>query len=500
MEYVKGHLKKNLSKWSNKKWYHQRFDGSPYFLYIIGETETREEPRKINGHFTVHYCFFKEGRADWYIELKDIERVYTAIINAGKENPNISEELMQSWKDDEIKFYYFCNRIKSLQLNLMNNEELIQLHDNFIDIIVDRHTSSSLIDGFALGTDEILAKQIQEVYNNSNLKEKIRPTEMFSTLTAPVHLSFINNAEIEMLKIALEVKEHPERREKLLKEYQKHFFWTRNNYIDVKVLDIKHFNEELNKVLSLNIDLKDDIKKIIDTPKINKEKKVSLMKQLDLSDELKLLIKVSEDFTDWQDERKKVTFWTTHYCSLILNEISTRTNIPFKELEFMSPREISKVFQNPRDRNILQERMKECVFYWDQEGYECLYGNDVKEVKDAILEKEDFSNVDDFRGLTASMGKARGSVKVLKSVNEMDKVEKGDILVAVMTRPDYVPAMKKASAIITDEGGVTCHAAIVARELGIPCIIGTKIATKVLKDNMQVEVNANHSWVRILKK
>jgi pyruvate,water dikinase len=67
-----------------------------------------------------------------------------------------------------------------------------------------------------------------------------------------------------------------------------------------------------------------------------------------------------------------------------------------------------------------------------------------------------------------------------------------------MTLPDYVPAMKKAAAIITDEGGVTCHAAIVSRELKIPCIVGTKIATKVLKDGDMVDVNANHALVTIL--
>ena len=92
-----------------------------------------------------------------------------------------------------------------------------------------------------------------------------------------------------------------------------------------------------------------------------------------------------------------------------------------------------------------------------------------------------------------------GTVKVLHSATEAYKVEKGDILVAVMTRPDYVPAMKLAAAIVTDEGGITCHAAIVARELHIPCIIGTKIATKVLKDGMKVEVNADHGWVKVLR-
>ena len=69
-----------------------------------------------------------------------------------------------------------------------------------------------------------------------------------------------------------------------------------------------------------------------------------------------------------------------------------------------------------------------------------------------------------------------------------------------MTRPEFVPAMRKAAAIVTDEGGVTCHAAIISRELGKPCIIGTKVATKALKDGQYVDVNANHGIVKVVDK
>ena len=78
--------------------------------------------------------------------------------------------------------------------------------------------------------------------------------------------------------------------------------------------------------------------------------------------------------------------------------------------------------------------------------------------------------------------------------------EKGDILVTSMTRPEFVPLMKKAGAIITNEGGITSHAAIISRELKIPCIIGTKNATVILKDGDFVEVDANNGIITILKK
>ena len=78
----------------------------------------------------------------------------------------------------------------------------------------------------------------------------------------------------------------------------------------------------------------------------------------------------------------------------------------------------------------------------------------------------------------------------------MSKMEYGDILVAWATNPAIVPAMKKAAAIVTNEGGLTCHAAIVSRELNIPCIVGTKIATEVLKDGDIVEVDADNGIVK----
>lgn len=93
----------------------------------------------------------------------------------------------------------------------------------------------------------------------------------------------------------------------------------------------------------------------------------------------------------------------------------------------------------------------------------------------------------------------RGCVKIVHTPLDFKKIKKDFILVTPMTTLNFLPFLKKAAAIVTDEGGVTCHAAIISRELGIPCIIGTKIATQILKDGDLVEVNANHGWVRKIK-
>ena len=99
------------------------------------------------------------------------------------------------------------------------------------------------------------------------------------------------------------------------------------------------------------------------------------------------------------------------------------------------------------------------------------------------------------KGLPASPGIGRGIAKNIKNLTEISQVEEGDILVTEMTNPDMVPAMKKARAVVTDEGGRSCHAAIVSRELQIPCIVGAKNATQVLKDGIEVTVDATRGIV-----
>lgn len=104
----------------------------------------------------------------------------------------------------------------------------------------------------------------------------------------------------------------------------------------------------------------------------------------------------------------------------------------------------------------------------------------------------------EIRGKVAYGGVVSGIVKCINSASEIDKVQEGDILVAAMTMPRYISAMKRAAAFVTDEGGITCHAAIIAREMKKPCIIGTKIATKVLKDGDRVEADAVRGIIKVL--
>ncbi|KKP64257.1 MAG: PEP-utilizing enzyme, mobile domain protein [Candidatus Moranbacteria bacterium GW2011_GWF2_34_56] len=127
-------------------------------------------------------------------------------------------------------------------------------------------------------------------------------------------------------------------------------------------------------------------------------------------------------------------------------------------------------------------------------------GEDLK-LKNIILEKMEItSGIEEISGICAYSGTVHGKIRKIILKNDISKIKKGEILLTHMTSPDFLSAFKKAIAVITDEGGATCHAAITSRELKKPCIVGTKIATQVLKDGDLVEVDADEAVVRILKR
>ena len=146
----------------------------------------------------------------------------------------------------------------------------------------------------------------------------------------------------------------------------------------------------------------------------------------------------------------------------------------------------------------LEKRMQWCAitrgeaaynvnFIYDRNNYSKLLSVDVDQ------------NITELKGSIAFKGIIRGRAKIVNAIDDMKKFEEGDILVSIQSSPSLMPAIIKCSAIVTDEGGIMCHASVISRELKKPCIIGTKIATKVLKDGMMIEVDAQKGIVKILK-
>lgn len=201
--------------------------------------------------------------------------------------------------------------------------------------------------------------------------------------------------------------------------------------------------------------------------------------------------KESGEMTSKRLGKKKVTFIKDENGKTIQEPVPTEKQEEqvFNESElnelFKHGRNIEEHYDWPQDIEFALEKGK---VYIVQSRPVTTLEKEMKEVKiknDYVL----------LKGLAASRGVASGPVKVIYSLGELDKIQEGDILVTKMTNPDMVVTMQKSKAIITDEGGMTAHAAIVSREIGIPCVVGTKEATKMFHDGQIVTVDGTNGII-----
>lgn len=207
-----------------------------------------------------------------------------------------------------------------------------------------------------------------------------------------------------------------------------------------------------------------------------------------------------------------VSYWRTHCAEVTskvvfesrskLEQCARQWNLDYPGLLNLSAKEIIERLGKDSAVSLpehYEQRQEAFGCYIDEAGQEkIIVGDELTRLLRKLVPLVN-TDVDEFKGVIANKGGIIiGIAKVLISPRDFTKFEAGDILVAPETTPDFVPLMKKAKAIITDRGGITSHAAIVSRELGIPCVIGTKIATQVLKDGDEVEVDANKGVIKVL--
>jgi phosphoenolpyruvate synthase/pyruvate phosphate dikinase len=283
--------------------------------------------------------------------------------------------------------------------------------------------------------------------------------------------------------------------QKIIRAHYRKYFYVNHMWVG-KEYTLEHYLKELVKLIgrhsdieAMLADIKRDFEKMVSDKEKTKKKVMLDSRWEDLFDEF-------GKFMLTKMYRRYAQIFAMYKMEFILKEVARRTKLTLKQARFMLPREVRKaLLEGYVDRQELEERSEFCVYYAEKDKDMVITGQTAKRIADEIM-KEDIGKVSEIKGQVACLGKAKGHVKIIIRPDDMAKMKKGDILVSIATDPDIVPAMKKAAAIVTEQGGVTSHAAIVSRELGTPCVIGTKIATRVFHDGDTVEVDAEKGIVK----
>jgi len=387
----------------------------------------------------------------------------------------------------------FSGKIHKANLRKKTNLELYQLYK----IYLDKH--SNLYNHSIVPVYLDLYKPHLTSYMVEYLTYKARKAgflkggkEVFALLTIPNELSKVQEEERSLLKVALNRKN--------IKKHIQEFKYLGYNF-EGPVFPDNYFLKRVKDALKDKISPKAKIA-LIEEEKAQAEKiHNELIKNLRIDKNHKQLLELTKGFIYSKDYRKMSLVQSYYEIEPLLKELARRFNLTLGEFRNCLLVEVEQMalgkIEKPAD---LAARTRGCLFAVIDGNLPGRVFVDARfrQMRHYLLQKEDLTEVNYFHGQTACIGKARGRVKIVNSTADLKKMKKGDILVSQMTNPDLVPAMKLAGAIVTDLGGITSHAAIVSRELKKPCVIGTKIATKVLKDGDLIEVDANNAMIKKL--
>jgi len=439
----------------------------------------------------------------------DFQEIGRRLAERFKHEPRYLKEVIK-WCEEHKKMLrnYLQEKLNAQIIMTRSNVEIAKRYHEYVQLYREFHQRNTppWLNGGEAAEKEVIA------YLN---KEKIKDADtVFATITE--NLEYESEAaaeERELLELCIKIQKAGISKVKsaqdlpngLRKALQKHIDEYSSipfGYNSGVVWDDKHFVDKINTIIANNPTKtrKDKVEEL----DLRIQKRDLLMKQLKLPLEIERLVVALRQLTYLQDLKKTTQTRSHPLLQLVVHkEIGRRIGAPAWLLSYAPCDEIEELLRKGSKATVayvklLQQRHDFSVMIEQKGKYSWLYGNQAREFAKVNGLLFDAKAVKEIRGMVASKGKAKGTVKVCRTSPEAAKVKQGDILVTAMTTPDFIPAMKRAAAIITDEGGITCHAAIVSRELGKPCVIGTKIATKALKDGDIVEVDAEKGIVRKL--
>lgn len=463
------------------------------FIDSVGWANSKGYAKDIIG-FDFRVNYYRQFDGSRWISEKDHQVVNKFFSEKLNNDPGFLYRAGIKIEKNCLSLINFVNKYKDEDWSVYSSQKLISLFRKLFDLSA-KVWGGPWAYGYYFYFNDVYLSEFQKL-----LEEKLKKKDfekVWNYTIRPEKITFIGQEKLALLKLAkklLKIKKIPV---KDIKKHLKKFAFTSKYYFWGEGLSFEQINNELKKLIKSG-------EKNIDQ-ELNKFKTINIdLDNFPLSIYEKWIIKSTRKIACAFNFTDEAYNHYTFYLKPFFQEIARRLKISYEELVSMRFQEIQESLANGKvsvSRKELKERYKDHALIFAKNKVYILSGKDLQKYRQTELKEEVVKDVNEFRGTVAFKSGVliRANAMIIKSHEQISSFKEGWILVTQMTNPTYLPAMKKSKAIITDEGGLLCHAAIISRELGIPCIIGTKIATQVLKDGQLVEVDADKGVVRIIK-
>jgi len=460
---------------------------------------------------------YEDNSCQYLIKRSDWKKVSAPFAEKVLQNMDFLNSIIEKLKELMDDLFVYSKKVNQMDLKYLPNNGLYQLYEKFNQLnkkVYEFGLSIVLLD-FQDTTyiSDALSKYLKDSVNQKEY------SDYFSVLTTAPKRTATREEEIDLFNIITLIKQNKRLTSLFLNKSQKEIMASlpklyKNIYKKISehikkfayviyvyegpALTYSDLILTIKDILTRKIKTENKIREIKKSEKnlVNKQKKY--LQRLQPNKYHRDLILLAQNVSFIKYWRREQQSYCYYLIEPLLKVMARRLNISLKQLRFMLTGELeASLGKGQIDLGKINKRMKLCALACESgKSVKLLEGKTaeafVKNIKKEII---NFS-AREFMGQTACPGKVKGKVIIVNTPDDMAKMNNGDVLVSFATNPNLMPAIRKASAIITDEGGLTCHAAIVSRELNIPCIVGLKVITKILKDGDLVEVDADRGVVK----
>ncbi len=461
-------------------WAHRRNSSLLHLSMLFQGFRNKGFLPAVDFYFKNQIAIGKPGKGCYFFyDNEEIERKYKDINQSILKNMNFANDfrIVNDKIFDEL--FKVCKEIEASKLDSMSDKEILDLVLRFKEKI----TKGPLITVQLWGIEACWNENFRL---SREVKSKVgkRYDVIKGDLSQSTGKSVAFSERESFLKTLLRIQKKIDNSE--IMSHVDRFGWVNSEYVSKK-LGFDEWKELFVK--EINMDAGDELEKLFLSYNKAIDVKKRLMDELELSEESRHILSALDEFVCQRDWAKGKFCYALDRFNLLLDEIIVRKGMSKEDVLNYSIDELIDIIKG---KNIDNTERKDGFALVSLGGNHSIYG---KTYENVIAEHglgdvfSDVERVMNFRGVIANKGNVRGKVRVIDDAKDINKFEDGEILVTYMTTMEFTPLFKKAKGIITDEGGLSSHAAIISREFDVPCIVGTQIATRTLKTGDVVEMD-----------
>ncbi len=456
----------------------------------------------------------EDGAIVWYFKPENWKRGHIALVNKIQTDPKFLRNIYRQMESSGKQQIVFAKQA-SKQALTANDKKLNALYQKFVSLNTQSYSYGLMLPLLDYQDTTFLSDELHAI-----LKKRGKDG-YFNLLTTPLRETNMKRQEVELLKIYGRIRKIQGLKKQLLRLaagefisllqakyktfyrlFQKHvqnFCWVYYVYQGPAATE-EYFADLLKDLAERRVNPKRELALQSAEKKSVEKRQKQLLKTLSLTSYERQVILLARDGVFYKALRRELQSCSYYHIEGVLKTIGRRLNLSPAQVRLMLAKEVSYALLKKKVNTSLLNQRARLVYLERTQTTTCLSGKQASRYLKKYTEQEKLNfNVTEAAGTVAYPGKVKGTVKVINSPKEMGKMHRGGILVAQTTNPNLMPAIRQAAAIVTDEGGLTCHAAIVSRELKIPCVVGVKIASKIFKDGDIIEVDANKGIVKKIK-